>query len=255
MSKIIIANWKMNPQSQKEAEVLFSKILKNFKSKKNKVVICPPFLYLDKLKKLSKKISLGAQDVFYEKKGAFTGEISASMLFDLGISYVIIGHSERRKLGEVNIDINKKIKTALSFGITPILCIGEDERDEHHSYFNIIKNQIEECLSGINKKLLSKIIIAYEPVWALSTTVDHKDATSQESNEMSIFIKKVIHDKFGIKKNMPLIVYGGSVHDQNCSDFLFNGGVDGVLVGGASLSADKFIKIINTTENEINKRS
>jgi len=125
MRKIIIANWKMNPQSQKEAEVLFRAIVKSKNSKKIDVVICPPVLYIEKFKKISSKIVLGAQNVFYEKKGAFTGEISADMLSSIGAKYVIVGHSERRALGETNQDVNKKIKTALSCGLNPIVCIGE----------------------------------------------------------------------------------------------------------------------------------
>ncbi|MFA5773592.1 MAG: triose-phosphate isomerase [Candidatus Paceibacterota bacterium] len=245
MRKIVIANWKMNPQSQKEAEVLFRAIVKSKNSKKIDVVICPPVLYIEKLNKISSKMVLGAQNIFYEKKGPFTGEISAGMLKDIGVEYIIIGHSERRSLGETNLDVNKKIKTALSCGLKPVVCVGEIERDENHKYFNIIKNQIEECLGGLSKSMLSKIIIAYEPVWALSTTLGHKDATSLDSCEMSIFIKKIISDKFGLKIIMPRIIYGGSVDDKNCADFLINGGVSGVLVGGASLNADKFLKIIN----------
>lgn len=248
MRRIVIANWKMNPQSQKEAEVLFRAIAKNKNSKKIDVVICPPVLYIEKFKKISSKIVLGAQNVFYEKKGAFTGEISADMLSSIGAKYVIIGHSERRSLGETNQDVNRKIKASLSSGIIPIVCIGEIERDENHEYFNIIKNQIEECLDGVHKDMLSKIIIAYEPVWALSTTLGHKDATALDSFEMSIFIKKIISDKFKGKIVMPRIIYGGSVDDKNCADFLTNGGVAGVLVGGASLNANKFLTIINIAE-------
>jgi triosephosphate isomerase (TIM) len=250
MAKIVVANWKENPQSQKEAEVLFRAVIKGKNFKKVEVVICPPLLYIERFKKISSKIVLGAQNVFYETKGPFTGEISASMLKDRGVNYVIIGHSERRSLGETNLDVNKKIKVALSCKLKPIVCIGEIERDENHQYFNIIKDQIEECLDGLSKDMLSKIIIAYEPVWALSTTMDHKDATPLDSYEMSIFIKRIISDKFNLKKIMSKIIYGGSVDDKNCADFLTNGGVSGVLVGGASLNADKFSKIINIAENK-----
>ena len=250
MRTIVIANWKMNPQSQKEAEVLFRAILKGKNFRKIDVVVCPPLLYIEKFKKISSKIIFGAQNIFYEKQGPFTGEISAGMLKDFGVKYVIIGHSERRNLGETNQDVNKKIKMALAFGLKPVICIGEIKRDESHEYFNTIKNQIEECLTGLNKNMVSKIIIAYEPVWALSTTTDHKDATALDSYEMSIFIKKIISDKFNLKKIMPRIIYGGSVDDKNCADFLINGGVSGVLVGGASLNADKFSKIINIAKDK-----
>jgi triosephosphate isomerase (TIM) len=256
--KIIIANWKMNPTSLKEAEILFTKIIQKSSFKKTEVVICPPFLYLpsfvsilidkEKLKGTSKKITLGAQDIFYEERGAFTGEISGQMLIDFRVKHVIIGHSERRKLGETNSDVNKKIKMTLFFGLKPIVCIGETERDKNHGYFNVVRNQIEECLNNINKDLIGKIIIAYEPVWALSTTEGRKDATPVDSCEMAVFIKKILTDKFGSKTKLPSIIYGGSVNDKNCRDFLTEGGIDGVMPGAASLNADKFLEIINIAE-------
>jgi triosephosphate isomerase len=247
--KIIIANWKMNPPSAEEAKILFSKIEKKADFKNTEVIICPPSLYLDKLKKSSKKILLGAQDVFYEERGAFTGSISAPMLLEAGAKFVILGHSERRKLGETDSDVNKKLKTALFFGLKPIVCVGEVVRDENHEYFGTVRKQIETSLNGINKKLISKIIIAYEPVWAISTTKDKKEATAHDSYEMVIFIKKVLHDKFGSKTKIPKIIYGGSVDEKNCQDFLIQGGVEGALVGGASLSPDKFLEIIRVAEN------
>ena len=247
--KIIIANWKMNPISEKEAEKLFTNIANNISNiKKTDIVICAPFLYLGKLKKISKKINLGAQDAFWGSTGAFTGQISTDMLLNFGVKYVILGHSERRELGENNNLINKKIKSALSIGLIPILCVGDKERDENHEYFNFVKNQLEECLDGIKKEQLSKIIIAYEPIWALSTTLGRKDATSDDSREMSVFIRKILSDKFGVKTKMPRIIYGGSVNDKNCEDFLVNGGIDGTLPGAASLNADKFLEIIRIAE-------
>ncbi|MEI8270278.1 MAG: triose-phosphate isomerase, partial [bacterium] len=145
--KIIIANWKMNPLSGKEAEKLFTNIANNISSiKKTEIVICPPFLFLDKVKKISKKINLGAQDAFFGSTGPFTGQISGEMLSNFSVKYVIVGHSERRELGENNALINKKIKSALSFGLTPVLCVGDKERDENHEYFNFVKIQAEECL-------------------------------------------------------------------------------------------------------------
>ncbi|MEI6580739.1 MAG: triose-phosphate isomerase [bacterium] len=253
--KIVIANWKMNPASLKEAEKLLASVSKDIpRLKKTEVVICSPSLYLEKLKKITKKINIGAQNAFFGEVGPFTGEISNRMLFNMGIKYVILGHSERRALGEENADINKKIKSALSGGLTPIVCVGDKERDENHEYFNFVKNQVEECLNGVNKDLISKIIIAYEPVWALSTTEGRKDATSADSHEMNIFIKKILSDKFGINRELPRIIYGGSVNDRNILDFMTNGGIDGVLVGGASLDPKKFLEIISITENirEIN---
>ena len=246
--KIIIGNWKMNPLSLKQAENLFKSIQKTISSNtKTNIVICPPALYLERLKKKAKKVAIGAQNVFYEEKGAYTGEISAGMLSDIGVKYVILGHSERRAMGENNIDINKKIKMALSFNLIPILCIGERERDENHEYLGFVKKQIEECLYGIIKNSISKIIIAYEPVWAIGKNAK-REATPAEFLEMKIFIKKVFSDVFGIKTKIPRIIYGGSVDEKNAGDFLKLGEADGFLVGRVSLDAKKFFEIIKICE-------
>lgn len=250
VKKIVIANWKMNPVSSKEAEKLFKDIAKNiYKIKKTQVVICAPFIYLDKLNKISKKLILGSQNAFMGETGPFTGEVSTEMVYNLGARYVILGHSERRALGEDNILINKKIKGALSSSLTPILCIGESVRDESHKYLDFVKNQIVECLAGINKNYISKMIIAYEPVWALSTTASRHDFNPAEFLEIKIFIKKILSDMFGSKVELPRIIYGGSANEKNAKDFLEKGEVDGFLVGGASLKSKKFLEIINITEN------
>ncbi|MEI6280774.1 MAG: triose-phosphate isomerase [bacterium] len=247
--KIIIGNWKMNPLTSKEAEKLFTGVNKEISGvKKTEIVICSPFLYLNDLKKISKKISLGAQNAFAGDIGAYTGEVSTEMLYNLGVRYVILGHSERRAMGEKNTDINKKIKASLVAGLVPILCVGESMRDEEHSYFNLVKSQIDECLSGISKSSISKIIIAYEPIWAISSTVNRKDATSADSLEMVIFIRKVLSDKFKGEASDTRIIYGGSVNEKDALDFLTNGGVDGLLVGRASLNAKKFNEIVKTCE-------
>ncbi len=240
----------MNPASLKDAEKLFSSVAKAVSYvKKTEIVACPPFLYLEKLSKIrTKKIKLGAQNVFYEEKGAYTGEISPAMLENAGVKYVILGHSERRALGETNALINKKIKASLSAGLVPILCVGEDTRDESHAYFNIVKTQLEECLDGIKKVLIAKVIIAYEPVWAISSTPNRKDATPADSLEMVIFIRKILSDKFGPDAGRIRIIYGGSVNEKDAADFLKNGEVDGLLAGKASLDAKKFTTIINICE-------
>ena len=247
--KIIVGNWKMNPLTLKEAEKLFGEVAKGvLPIKKTEIIICPPFIYLEKLKKLSRKINLGAQDAFWGEVGAFTGEISAEMLYNLGIRYVILGHSERRALGERSEDINKKIKSALVAGVRPILCVGENVRDENHEYFNLVKIQLEECLAGISKNSIAKILIAYEPIWAISSTPDRRDATSADSREMVIFIRKVLSDKFGKEASQMKILYGGSANERDAEEFLRNGGVDGLLAGRASLDAVKFTAIINIAE-------
>ena len=247
--KIIIGNWKMNPLTLKEAEKLFGAVAKNISGvKKTEVVICPPFLYLEKLKKLSRKISLGAQDAFWGEIGAFTGEVSGEMLYNLGARYAILGHSERRALGENNGGINKKIKSSLAAGLRPILCVGENTRDENHGYFSLVKTQLEECLAGISKNSISKIVIAYEPIWAISSTLDRKDATPEDSKEMAIFIRKILSDKFGPEASKMRIIYGGSANEKDAEEFLKNGGVDGLLPGRASLDAKKFAEVVKICE-------
>src|SRR3989338_4142299 len=250
MKRIIIANWKMNPRSAKEAEKLFSGVAKGIQSiKKTEVAICPPSIYLEKLKRLSNKISLGAQDAFFGEVGAYTGEVSGEMLNNLGVRYVILGHSERRAQGEDNQEINKKIRSALSAGLRPILCVGEEVRDEKHGYFNLVKSQLEECLAGVSKDSIAKVIITYEPVWAISSTPGRKDAEPEDSLEMAIFIRKILSDKFSGEAKKVRIIYGGSVSGKDAGEFLRHGGVEGLLVGRASLDAKKFMEIIKIAEN------
>ncbi len=249
-AKIVIGNWKMNPQTEKDAEKLYTLVSKGVsKIKGVDIVICAPFIYLPKLRKISKKINLGAEDLYPGDVGAFTGEISASMLSNIGVVYTIVGHSERRAVGETNEMINKKIKGALAADIVPVLCVGETVRDESHGYFSVVKAQVEECLVGISRSSISSVIIAYEPVWALSTTAERKDATPMDSREMVIFIRKILADKFGAEASAVRIIYGGSVNERDVEGFIRDGGVSGVLVGKASLDAKKFLQIITEVES------
>lgn len=249
MKKTIIGNWKMNPTTMKDASKLLSAVSGGLKNKNTEVVVAPPFVYIDKLKKISKKVSIASQDASFLDKGPYTGEVSGEMLRDLGVKYAILGHSEIRKMGEDNTLINKKIKSVLSAGITPILCVGEEDRDENHEYFNLVKVQLLECLKGIKKDVIPKIIIAYEPVWAISTTLDRRDATAHDSQEMVIFIRKVISSITSpLLAKKTRVLYGGSVNDRDAGEFLTKGGVDGLLVGKASLDPKKFLKIIDICE-------
>jgi len=246
MSKIIIANWKMNPESIQNARVLFNDVVKNAKGIRGlDLVICPPFPFLsiaDKLK--SKTISLGAQGVSKEAKGSYTGEVSIKMLLSLGVKYIILGHSEARKRGEKDKDINKKILLTLKSKVTPILCIGEKERDENGFYLAFLKHQIIECLSSVPKSQVKNIIIAYEPIWAIGSN-SSREATKDEFIETQIFIKKIISDIYGLKTaSLMRVVYGGSVKKSNAKKFL-DGGASGLLIGRDSLSSKKFGDIIN----------
>jgi len=244
MRFLIVANWKCNPTTLKEARRLFNSVKRGLKKIKNvEVVICPSFVYLSCFKSF-KNLKLGAQDCFWEEKGAFTGEISPVMLKDLGCQYVIIGHSERRtNFGETDEMINKKIKAALIAKLNPIFCIGEiKEEREKGQIQNILKSQIEKGLNGILKREIKNIVIAYEPVWAIGTG---NPCDIEEAQKMALLIRKLISQKYSpaIAKDLR-IIYGGSVDSQNARDYIKEAGMAGLLVGGASLNHREFLKIL-----------
>lgn len=244
--KIVIANWKMNPQTLKEAETLFLGISNAIKSVKNvEVVICSPFIFIPDLKKKNnKKISLGAQNVYFENSGPHTGEISPTMLKSFGVKYIIIGHSDRRAMGETNEFIAKKVLATLKAGLTPILCVGEAHRDHSGAYLDFVKKQLIGSLTNIPKVSLKKIIIVYEPIWSISTS-KIKEATPDDSKEMAIFIRKTLSDISDVKTAHAVkVLYGGSVNSKNSLEFFTNGAIGGALVGGASLFVKDFSKII-----------
>ncbi len=215
--------------------------------KKAEVVIAPPFLYLPLLK--SGQVKLAAQDVFWGNPpaggGAFTGEISARMLKNLGVSCVIIGHSERRELGESEELINKKLKAAVSSGLKAVLCVGEKERGSEN-FQELVKAELKSGLKGIPRRLASRILIAYEPVWAISTNKRAKPDSPYNFFEMSIFIRRVILDIWGSRTALRVpVIYGGSVSSKNALGFLEVKGSAGLLVGGASLNPTEFNKILD----------
>lgn len=232
MKTLIAANWKMNPATQKEAKVLFAAVKKGVKNATSEVLICPPFVYLEELKGLP----LGAQDVFFEEKGAFTGEISPMMLKDLGVDYVICGHSERRKMGETNELINKKIKKSLEAGLKIIFCIGENATEREENKKNeVLEKQIMEGLAGIAD--IKNITIAYEPVWAIGTG---NNCSVEETRESINFIRTLAAQN--------RIIYGGSVNAENAAAYITEAKTNGLLVGGASLQAEEFINIVKSCE-------
>ncbi|MBD3282045.1 MAG: triose-phosphate isomerase [Candidatus Portnoybacteria bacterium] len=219
--KLIIANWKMNPDNSLEAKELF-RFFDDIESD-NEVVICPPFAFLGLA---PERTVLGGQNCFWKKEGSFTGEVSPLMLKDMGCRYVIIGHSERRDIfGENNEIINKKIKAVLEAGIIPILCVGEKKGDNAN---RVVVRQLEKGLEGIDS---SNVIIAYEPVWAIGTG----DFCSPEKADE---IRKIIKEKVKSK-----ILYGGSVNSKNVKSYI-DKGFDGVLVGGASLKKEEFVSLV-----------
>ena len=193
---------------------------------------------------------LGAQDCFWEEKGSYTGEISIPMLKNLGVKYIIIGHSERRHhLMATNEMINKKIKKALKANIKTIFCIGEKKRDEDAQYLRFIKKEITEGLSKIPRTQMKNLIIAYEPIWAISSSKNACADTPKNLLEMSIYIRRILFFKFGrkVSKETP-ILYGGSVNATNARAFLEEGNVQGLLVGRASLKKETFNKLLQSIE-------
>jgi triosephosphate isomerase len=247
-TKYIVGNWKMNPGKLEDAKKILRGIERKVpKSKKVTAIICPPFVYIQPLKKSSKKVFVGAQNVFSETTGAFTGEVSIDMLQDLGVSHLIVGHSERRKLGESDELINKKIKLALKFGITPIFCIGETTRDDEGQYLGVIREQLEKGLVGVTKTDLESMIIAYEPVWAIGAT---QAMNAHDVHQMTIFIKKTLTELYKMKTRIGLpVLYGGSVDPTNAHAILTEGEADGLLIGRQSLEAKSFLEIIDYALN------
>ena len=244
----LIGNWKMNPETQEEAKKLASDIsrgVKKLRARNVVVVICPPFPYLSIINYQLSIIKLGAQDVFFEDSGAYTGEISPSMLRDVGVKYVIVGHSERRRfLNETNETINKKLKAVLKNKMTPILAIGEKEKEGQGS-IQEIKDQLSFALDGLKTSEVKKIIFVYEPVWAISGgDKNHKAAEPNDVLGMKIFIKKILTDLYNkrLAENVP-IIYGGSSNASNVKEFVYDGEMDGALPGSASLDAEEFIKM------------
>lgn len=211
------------------------------------VVVCVPFTSLNEIKKELKdtKVKLGAQNMHWEEKGAFTGEISPLMLKEIGIDYVIIGHSERRQyFNETDETVNKKVISALKYGIKPIICVGETlEQREKNIEKDVVKNQIMKALENVSAEDMLNIVIAYEPIWAIGTG---RTASSKDANDMIFFIRETIKDKYGVDISEEVrIQYGGSVKPHNISELMNESDIDGALVGGASLKAEDFINIVN----------
>lgn len=243
---IIAGNWKMN-NSISESLDLIDSIKKSELNKDVEVVVAPPFTSLYEAKKITEgtNIKLASQNMHWEDKGAFTGEISPHMLKEIGIDYCIIGHSERRQyFNETDESVNKKIKAALSYNIKPIVCVGETlEQRENREQEDVVRKQILKALEGIDKKDIENVVIAYEPIWAIGTG---KTASSKDANDMCGFIRKTVESMYDEEaKNTVRIQYGGSVKPGNVKELMNMGEIDGALVGGASLKAGDFASIVN----------
>jgi triosephosphate isomerase len=245
---LVVGNWKLNPVTMVEAKKIFTTINQRVKKlTQAEVMIAPPFPFIPELIKSAARgpIGIGAQNIFYEEKGAFTGEVSATLLAGLGVKSVIIGHSERRARGETDADVQRKVRAALQRKLIPIVCIGEQSRDGNGQFFNVIEQQLLSLVVALTPAEIKRVIIAYEPIWAIGTGLN---ATPENVKEMQLFITTFLTKHFdrATAKRVRLL-YGGSVKADNAEVLHAEGGMQGFLVGGASLLPDDFIQIIKAT--------
>lgn len=243
---LIAGNWKMN-KTVGEALELVNALMPKVKDAKAEVAVCPTFVCLAEVIKAANgtNIKVGAQNMYHKDSGAFTGEISPVFLKDMKVEYVILGHSERRQyFNETDADINKKVIAALNHGLKPILCVGETlEEREKGITFDVISTQVNGSLADLEGRNLEDLVVAYEPVWAIGTG---KTATNEDANEVIGYIRKLLRDKFGsLMADSTRILYGGSVKASNAKELMGMPEIDGGLVGGASLDAEEFAKIVN----------
>ena len=248
--KVIAGNWKMN-MLPNEAISMITELTPLVKNAESEVVLCVPYidLFYSLLTAQGTNIKIGAQNMHYEEKGAYTGEISGKMLKSVGVEYVIIGHSERRQyFKETDETVNKKIKAAFDNNLKPIVCVGETlEEREAGKAFEIIESQTQKALQGLKVEQVVDTIIAYEPIWAIGTG---KTATSEDANEACKKIREKIAEIYGQNiAERVIIQYGGSMKPENARELLEMPDIDGGLIGGASLKADSFAKIVNYDKN------
>jgi len=244
----VAGNWKMNTDSHSSVE-LVERIASGFVETAGKsvtVAVCPPFVYLQAVAKAlgSSGIAVGAQDMYFESEGAFTGEISVSMLKDVGCLYCLCGHSERRHvIGETDELINKKVAAAIAGGLLPILCVGELLEEREASQTNeVVTRQVKEGLAGLSAEKMQAVTVAYEPVWAIGTGLT---ATPEQAQEVHDFIRKLLGQMYDAEIAEEIrILYGGSVKPGNAAELMSQKDIDGSLVGGASMKADDFLAII-----------
>lgn len=252
--KYIIANWKMLPASLAEAEQILDFVNDHLESRNEKefsLVFCPPFVFLENVANVLKTShfehdsSLGAQDIFWEDAGADTGEVSGPMLNKIGVRYVIVGHSERRwKLGESDETVNKKLKAVLRNEMIPIVCLGEKVRDDNFEEF--LREQVKKTFADLNQDEIGKCMIAYEPVWAISTNPDARPDTPESAIESIKIIENFLIENWKFEdEDLPKMLYGGSVTSKNVVDFIDKKEIDGVLVGGASVNKEEFVRMLS----------
>ena len=242
---IIAGNWKMNMTASETKK--FAEELKAImpKAKWCDVVVCVPAVNISTAIRAFKdlRVSVGAQNLFYEKSGAYTGEVSADMLKDLGVKYVIIGHSERRQyFGETDATVNQRVLAAVKAGLTPIICVGEKKEEREAGYTNaLVTYQTQIALSGLTADEVKHVVIAYEPVWAIGTGLT---ATDEQANETIGVIREAVRAAYGDAADDVRIQYGGSMNPKNCKGLMAQPEIDGGLIGGASLKAEDFSKVV-----------
>ncbi|MBF0122815.1 MAG: triose-phosphate isomerase [Candidatus Omnitrophica bacterium] len=247
--KIIAGNWKMY-KTAVEATDLVNGLKKELSGTTAvDVVLCPPFVYVASAVEITQgtNIAIGGQNVYWEEFGAFTGEVSGPMLTSLGVKYVIVGHSERRQyFGETNETVNNRAKAALKAGLKPIVCVGENLAErEGGKTFDVVKNHVTGSLAGLTKEDMLRVVIAYEPVWAIGTG---KTATSAQAQEVHAFIRDLLQKMFDkATADATRIQYGGSVKPENTAELMGQPDIDGALVGGASLKVDSFTAIVRNS--------
>jgi triosephosphate isomerase len=243
---LIAGNWKMNGLLAEARELATALRQSLERQEKPEILVCPPFLALAAVAEILKgtPVKIGAQDFHWEAKGAFTGEVSAAMIKEAGCTHVLIGHSERRHiLGETHEMVNRKTKAALAAGLTPIVCVGELLEERNMGATNeVLDRQVAKGFDGLTGDDLLKTVIAYEPVWAIGTG---KTATPRQASEVHQYVRKLISKRAGpAVADAVRILYGGSVTADNAKELLAEEGIDGALVGGASLKADSFVRIV-----------
>ena len=245
-TRLVIANWKLNPTTLAEAKELFKGIKSAVaKLKKTAVVVCPPAVFLTSLQALNKKkpLTLGIQNVFWAESGSFTGELSPEMVYDLGAHYVLLGHSERRAMGEDNQLVGRKVVAVLKTDLLAVICVGETTRDHHGHYLAFVREQLVTALNKVPKRLLNQVIIAYEPVWAIGKGASEA-MNATDVYEMTLFIRKVLSQLYDQPTAFTVpILYGGSVEKDNAKNLMTHSKVNGFLVGHDSLVPKDF-KII-----------
>lgn len=246
---MIVANWKMNPPTFREAKALLEATKKAADIGKSvSIVVAPPSIYLRELRASyrGKKLAFAAQNAHYEKSGAYTGEISLAQCKDAGVTHVIIGHAERRAMGETNDDMRKKVAAALGIGIIPILCVGEAKRGAEGEHWSFIKEQLRAGFADVPATKIARVIVAYEPVWAIGTTTP---MSPRDMHEVAIFIRKSIVELYGEKGMTVKTLYGGAIDEGSAAAMLQHGDVDGLLAGRASAESSKILALVRAMQN------